>query len=61
MFNHNELEIHRTSLKMLKIWKDCMSFSGAQLLLIKSFSQVLRISLSSFYAMFIFSMLSLAE
>ncbi len=29
-FNHNELEMHRSSLNMPKIWKDCMSFNGAQ-------------------------------
>ncbi len=32
IFNHNDLDIHRTSLKMTKIWKDCMSSYGAQLL-----------------------------
>ncbi len=31
MFNHKELEIHRSSLKLMKIWKDSMSFNGAQL------------------------------
>ncbi len=31
MLNHDKLEIHKSSLKMKKIWKDCMSFSGAQL------------------------------
>ncbi len=30
MFNHSELKIHRTSLKMTKICKDRMSVSGAQ-------------------------------